>query len=79
MFRETLLHDWNLLSEEVQLALSSEALRRAVSSVAQQAELLAGEMEAGFLTDRGGPDALRLLAAVVRETGSGATLTAGTA
>ncbi len=79
MFRETLLCDWDLLSDELQIALSTEALRRAVNSVADQAELLASEMEAGVLADRGGPDALRLLAAVVRQTGFGGPVTAGTA
>jgi Mor family transcriptional regulator len=79
MLRDSFCRDWNLLSDEAQLALSSEALRRAVSRVAEQAELLAGEMEAGFLADRGGPDALRLLAAVVREVGGCGPVEAGTA
>ncbi len=61
--------DWNILSDDVQLALSREALRRAVETIAGQAEVLAEEMEVGTLTDRGGVDALRLLAAVVRVTG----------
>lgn len=61
--------DWNLLSDELQLTLSREALRRAVETIAGQAEILAGEIEGGTLADRGGPDALRLLAAVVRATG----------
>lgn len=61
--------DWNLLTDELQLALSREALRRAVETVAGQAEVLAEEMEIGTLADRGGVDALRLLAAVVRVTG----------
>jgi hypothetical protein len=65
----TMLRDWNLLSDELQLALSTAALHRAAETIAGQAELLAGEMEAGTLTDRGGADALRLLALVVRETG----------
>ena len=37
-------------------------------TVASQAEALAGVMEDGGLQDRGGPDALRLLAAVVQAT-----------
>lgn len=61
--------DWNILSDDLQLVLSREALRRAVETVAGQAEVLADEMEVGTLTDRGGVDALRLLAAVVRVTG----------
>jgi len=60
--------DWNLLAEDVQLTLSREALRRAAETLAEHAEILAREMEAGTLLDRGGPDALRLFAAVVRST-----------
>ena len=63
-----MLRDWNLLSDDVQLALSREALIRAAQTIAQQAEMLAEEIETGGLSDRGGPDALRLLAAVVRVT-----------
>ncbi len=59
---------WNILPEEMQLVLSREALRRAAETLAEHAELLASEMERGTLTDRGGPDALRLFAAVVRAT-----------
>ena len=79
MLRDTLIRDWDLLSDDLQLALSSEALRRAVDTLAGQAELLAGEMEMGALADRGGPDALRLLAAVVREAGRCGPAVAGTA
>jgi hypothetical protein len=60
--------EWNLLTDDLQLALAREALRRAAETLAEQAELLAQEMEAGVLNDRGGPDALRLFAAVVRAT-----------
>ncbi len=59
---------WNSLPEDLQLVLSREALRRAAETLAEHAELLAEEMERGTLTDRGGPDALRLFAAVVRAT-----------
>jgi hypothetical protein len=72
-----MLSNWNLLSEELQLALSREALRRAAEIIAGQAEVLAREMEGGGLTDRGGPDALRLLAAVVRVTDRDALEPAG--
>ncbi len=61
--------DWNILSDDLQLVLSREALRRAVETIAGQAEILADEMEVGTLADRGGVDALRLLAAIVRVTG----------
>jgi len=74
-----MLRNWDLLSDELQLALSSAALRQAVNTIAGQAEVLAGEMEAGTLADLGGPDALRLLAVVVRGAGRCDQLTAGTA
>jgi len=61
-----MLSDWNCLSEETQLLLSREALRCAVANFAVQAETLALQIEAGVLADRGGPDALRLLAAITR-------------
>jgi hypothetical protein len=64
-----MISDWNVLSEPLQLALSREALRRAGSTLAEQAEVLAEEMECGTLADRGGPNALRLFAAVVRDSG----------
>ena len=64
-----MLADWNLLSDDLQLVLSREALRRAAEIIAEQAETLAAEMELGGLRDRGGPDALRLLAGVVRVNG----------
>lgn len=60
--------DWNLLPDEMQLVLTREALRRAAETLAEHAELLAVEIEEGALHDRGGPDALRLFAAVVRAT-----------
>jgi hypothetical protein len=50
----------------VQLALAREALRRTVAAIAGQVGALAGEIEAGTLADRGGADALRLLAAAAR-------------
>ncbi len=61
-----MLADWTLLSESCQLALSQEALRTATATLADHAELLAGEIENGALADRGGPEALRLFAAVLR-------------
>lgn len=64
-----MLNDWNSLSDDLQLMLASQAMAHAVQIIAGQAETLAEEMEAGGLSDRGGPDALRLLAAVVRVAG----------
>ncbi len=71
--------DWNHLSEDLQLALSREALTRAVATIASQAEVLAEEMECGGLADRGGPDALRLFAAVMRVNGQDELQPAGRA
>lgn len=72
-----MLPDWNRLSEPLQMALSHEAMRRAVELIAEQAETLACEMEAGRLADRGGPDALRLFAAVMRVSGAEPLVPAG--
>ncbi len=58
--------DWNLLSDEAQLAIAGSALRQASEMLARQAETLADEIDAGALADYGGADALRLFAAVVR-------------
>ena len=60
-----MLSDWDLLSDDLQLALSREAMRRASYALATQAQQLAEEIEHGTIVDRGGPDALRLLATVV--------------
>lgn len=64
-----MFQDWDILPDTVQLALAREALRRAADTIASQAEVLAQEMEAGSISDRGGIEALRLLAAIVRVTG----------
>jgi hypothetical protein len=64
--------DWTLLTDDAQLYLAREALARAAALIADQAEFLAGEIEAGVLNDRGGADALRLLAALVRLNGPAA-------
>ncbi|RZK97777.1 MAG: hypothetical protein EOO66_02150 [Methylobacterium sp.] len=58
--------DWHTLSEPLQLQLAQEALRQASSSIAAYAEALAEEMEAGSMSDRGGNEALRLFATLVR-------------
>ena len=58
--------DWDALSDHVQIALGREALRRAAETIASQAEILAEEIEDGALADRGGVDALRLFASLVR-------------
>lgn len=56
---------WDDLPEACQLSLAEGAMRRASAILAQQAETLAGEIERGQVEDRGGPDALRLLARLV--------------
>ena len=61
-----MLRDWNRLPEELQLAVTREALRRAAETIAEQAEMLAVQMDSGAIADQGGAEALRLLAAVVR-------------
>ena len=50
--------EWTVLSEAAQLALSTAALQRALSMVAQEAERLAA--------DQGGAEALRLLTSLIR-------------
>jgi hypothetical protein len=67
--RNAMFPDWDLLSYDQQLLLSEAALRAAAEVVATQAELLAGEIETGALSDLGGAEALRLLAALVRVSG----------
>ncbi|MDE2515305.1 MAG: hypothetical protein KGL12_04695 [Rhodospirillales bacterium] len=62
-----MLSDWSMLSDQMQLMLSREAMKKAAETIAGHAEILAEEMEMGSLADRGGPDALRLLATLVRE------------
>ena len=58
--------EWSVLSDEAQLALAEQAARRVLSLVSHQAERLAGEIERGVLSDRGGAEALRLLTALIR-------------
>ena len=59
-------HEWDSLTDAQQLRVSNAALLFAVKTIAGQAEMLAVEMDAGTLMDCGGPDALRLLAAILR-------------
>ena len=61
--------DWNALSDELQLAIAAEALRKAAEIIACQAETLAEEIDDGALPDGGGPEALRLLADIIRLNG----------
>ncbi len=73
------LPDWHQLSDEAQLALARAALVQSAETLVLQAEALAREMEAGCIRDRGGPDALRLFAAMVRINGQDGFATAGNA
>lgn len=59
---------WHSLPEALQLVLAQESMRRAAATLADQAELLAEEMDVGTLVDHGGPDALRLFASIIRST-----------
>ena len=72
-----MLADWSVLSDDLQVTLSREAMRSASEIIAEQAEALACEMQAGRLTDRGGPEALRLLAALIRVAAQDQLIPAG--
>jgi hypothetical protein len=74
-----MISNWDLLSDEQQLALTAEALRHAVTQVAAHAETLATELESGAIADRGGAESLRLLAALVRLTAPGSGCAVGRA
>ena len=76
-FAEGAICDWSLLSEPLQHAVAREAMLRSAETIAGQAMVLAAEMEDGGLPDRGGAEALRLFAAVVRVTGREAAPPAG--
>jgi hypothetical protein len=70
---------WNQLPDDLQIALSQEALHRAAVIAAAQAEVLAGEIENGSLADRGGAEALRLFAAMLRASDRDGLTPQGTA
>jgi hypothetical protein len=58
--------DWDNLPEDLQITVAREALIKAGAIIATQADTLAAEIELGNIADRGGADALRLLAAILR-------------
>jgi hypothetical protein len=64
------LADWQELSEDMQLALAQQAMRRAAHIIADQAELFAIQFTTRTLQDRGAADALKLFAVLLRETSS---------
>ncbi len=71
--------DWQSISEPLQLQLAQEAMRQASANLAAYAEALAEEMEGGFMSDRGGNEALRLFANLVRSVHASSPITVGNA
>lgn len=69
--------EWHSISEPLQLQLAQEALRQATNNLAAYAEALAAEMEGGHMSDRGGNEALRLFATLVRSVHASGQVTAG--
>jgi hypothetical protein len=69
--------DWHSISEPLQLQLAQEAMRQASANLAAYAEALAEEMEGGFMSDRGGNEALRLFASLVRSVHASEPMVAG--
>jgi len=65
-----MISEWDMLSDELQLALSRAALSRAAAELADRAYAMAQEIEVGQITDRGGAEALRLFAAILRIPGT---------
>lgn len=57
---------WRDLPKDCQVQLAEGAMRRACEILAQQAESLAEEIERGEVEDRGGAEALHLLARLIR-------------
>jgi len=69
--------EWHAMSEDLQTALAQQAMHRAAMIVAEQAEMFAKQFRAGTLQDRGAEDALRLFAAILRETSTASLTPAG--
>ena len=74
-----MITEWNAMPEALQLYLAQQAFRQASEAIAGQAEVLAQEFDTGTLADRGGAEALRLMAAIVRALGPGSAMPMGTA
>jgi len=72
-----MLLNWDRLPDDMQITLAQEAFSRASGRIAIQAEVLADEIECGNIADHGGPDALRLLAAVLRSVDQELLVAAG--
>jgi hypothetical protein len=60
--------EWHSISEDLQLALAKQAMRQAATIIADQADLFAIQFITATLQDRGAADALKLFAALLRET-----------
>jgi hypothetical protein len=60
--------EWHGISEELQVSLAREAMRLAAVIIADQADLFAVQFATHTLQDRGAADALKLFAALLRET-----------
>ncbi len=71
--------EWHTLSDDLQTALAQQAMHRAALIVAEQAEMFALQFGAGTLQDRGAEDALKLFAALLRETSTTSLTTVGNA
>lgn len=69
--------NWDMLSDELQVALARAALSRAAEELADHADVMAQEMDDGLIADRGGPNALRLFGTILRISGKGDFATAG--
>ena len=70
---------WDDLPDALQLQIAHAAMLRAGERIASLAVMLAGEIEHGVIADRGAPEALRLLARIIRLTGQDLLAPAGTA
>jgi hypothetical protein len=62
--------EWHAISEDLQLVLANQAMRRAAFIIADQADLLAIQFATATLQDRGAAEALKLFAILLRETSS---------
>lgn len=74
-----MMSEWNTLPETLQLHLAQQAFHQAAETIAGQADVLAQEFDDGTLADRGGAEALRLMAAIVRAIGPGSGMPSGMA
>ncbi len=70
---------WQEVSEDLQILVAQQAMRKAALIIAEQAELFAMQFKSGTLQDRGSADGLQLFAALLRETTVETLTPAGTA